>query len=127
MVESEDRHDAEPPDTRSTKRRKIIMERKTDDRVAAQRGETQELCARRTSDKQKNESKLGNQGLRKETLVALSQGVHPPFSLRLTTEATLGPLGLWTKLGRGRRGVSTSPKGRKIYMMKKQMRRGGLV
>ena len=76
------------------------MERKTEDRVVAQRGETQELRAQRTSDGQKNESKLGNQGLRKETLVALSQGVHPPFSPRPTTGATLGPTGFmdqaWT-------------------------------
>ena len=103
------------------------MERKTEDRVVAQRGETQELRAQRTSDGQKNESKLGNQGLRKETLVALSQGVHPPFSPRPTTGATLGPTGFMDQAWTWRRGVSTSPKGQKIYMMKKQMRRGGFV
>jgi hypothetical protein len=90
-VESEDQHDAEPPDTRSTKRRKITMERKTEDRVAAQRGETQELRAQRTSAGTDCKSKLGNRGLRKETLVAPPQGVYPPFSPRPTTGATLGP------------------------------------
>jgi hypothetical protein len=90
-AESEDRDGAEPPNTRSTKRRKILIQRKTEDRVAAQRGETQELRARRTSGRTENKSKLGNRGLRKETLAAPSQGVHPPFSPRPTTGATLGP------------------------------------
>jgi hypothetical protein len=90
-AEYEDRDGEEPPNTRSTKRRKITTERKTEDRVAAQRGETQELRARRTSDRQENKSKLGNRGLRRETLAAPSQGVYPPFSPRPTTGATLGP------------------------------------
>jgi rubredoxin len=90
MAESEDRDGAEPPNTRSTKRRKITMGRKTEDRVAAQRGETQELRARRTSIRTVNKSKLGNRGLRKETPVAPSQGVYPPFSPRPTIGATLG-------------------------------------
>ena len=90
MAESEYRDD-EPPDTRSTKRRKIIMERKTEDRVADQRGKTQELRARRTSARVENKSKLGNRRLRRETLVAPSQGVHPPLSPRPITGATLGP------------------------------------
>jgi len=54
MAESEDRDDAEPPNMRSTKRRKITMERKTEDRVAAQRGDTQELRAQRTLEGMKN-------------------------------------------------------------------------
>jgi rubrerythrin len=91
MAESEDRDDAEPPDTRSTKRMKISMERKTEDRVSTQRGETQELRAQRTSAGIEQISKLGNRGLRKETLVAPSQGVYPPFSPRPITGATLGP------------------------------------
>ena len=92
--------DAEPPDTRSTKRKRINMGRKTEDRVAAQRGETQELRARRTSVLPENKSKLGKPRLRMETLVAPSQGVHPPFSPRPTTGTTLGPTELndqaWT-------------------------------
>ena len=90
MAESEDRDGVGPPNTRNTKRRKITMERKTEDRVAAQRGETQEPRARRTSTRMKLRSKLGNQGLRKETLVAPLQGVRRPFSPRPTTGATLG-------------------------------------
>jgi len=42
IAESEDRGSAEPPST-STKRRRITMERKTEDRVATQKGGTQEL------------------------------------------------------------------------------------
>ena len=91
MAKSEDRHDAEPPDTRSTKRRKITVGRKTEVRMAAQRDETQKLRARRTSVQPKNLSKLGNQGLRKETLVAPSQGVRLPILPRPITGATLGP------------------------------------
>ncbi|KAI0278293.1 hypothetical protein BGY98DRAFT_974867 [Russula aff. rugulosa BPL654] len=71
--------------------KKITMERKTEDRVAAQRDETQKPRARRTSVRPKNLSKLGNQGLRKETLVAPSQGVRLPISPRPITGATLGP------------------------------------
>jgi len=44
-----------------------------------------------TSALTKDISKLGNQGLREETLAAPSQGVYPPFSPRPTTGATLGP------------------------------------
>lgn len=89
MAESEDRDGVGPPYT-STKRRKITTEKKTEDRVAAQTGETQEPRARRTSARSANESKLGNQVLRKETLVAPPQGVHPPFLPRPTTGATPG-------------------------------------
>ena len=89
MAKSEDRDGIGPPNT-STKRRKITTERKTEDSVTAQTGETQEPRARRTSARPVNESKLGNQVLRKETLVAPPQGVHPPFSPRPTTGATLG-------------------------------------
>ncbi len=91
MAQSEDQDGAELPST-STKRRRRTMERETEDRVAAQRGETQELRARRTSAGMKNKSKLGNRGLKKETLAAPSQGVYPPFSPRPTTGATLGPI-----------------------------------
>jgi hypothetical protein len=92
MAESQDWSGVDPPNTRPTIRRKVtVEERKTEDRVAAQRGETQELRARRTSARTKNKSKLGNRGLRKETLVAPSQGVYPPFIPRPTTGATLGP------------------------------------
>ena len=89
MAESEDRDGVGPPNT-STKRQKITTEKKTEERVAAQTGETQEPRARRTSAGPVNESKLGNQVLRKETLVAPPQGVHPPFSPRPTTGATPG-------------------------------------
>jgi rubrerythrin len=88
--EAEDQGGVEPLNT-STKRRRVTMERKTEDRVAAQRGETQELRARRTSAATVNKSKLGNRSLRKETLAVPSQGVYPPFSPRPTTGATLGP------------------------------------
>ena len=90
VAQFEDRHDAEPPDTRSTKRRRNTVERKTEDRVAAQRGETQELRARRTSARSEYKSKHGNPGLRRETLVAPPQGVYTPFSPRPTTGTTLG-------------------------------------
>jgi len=105
MDDSEYRGCAEPPNA-STKRRRITMERNTEDRVAAQRGETQELRARRTSDRMTNKSKLGNRRLRKETLAAPSQGVYPPFSPRPTTGATLGPTELqdqaWTRMEDGK-------------------------
>jgi hypothetical protein len=87
---SEDRDGVEPPNT-STKRRRITMERKTEDRVAAQRGKTPEPRARRTSGRTMDKSKLGNRRLRKETLAAPLQGVYPPFSPRPTTGATLDP------------------------------------
>ena len=90
MARSEDRDGAEPPNT-SMKRRRITMETKTEDRVAAQRGETPEPRARRTSARVVNISKLGSRRLRKETLAAPSQGVYPPFSPRPATGATQGP------------------------------------
>lgn len=91
MAESQDWGGVDPPNTRPTKSRRVTMEEgKTEDRVATQRGETQELRARRTSGRKVNKSKLGNQGL-KETLVAPLQGVYPPFLPRPTTGATLGP------------------------------------
>ena len=89
MAESEHRDGVGPPNT-STTRRKTTMERKTEDRVAVLRGETQEQRARRTSVRQEDRSKLGNRGLRQETLAAPSQGVHPLFSPRPTTGETLG-------------------------------------
>ena len=89
MAESEDRDGVGPPNT-STKRRKITMEKNTEDRVAALRGETQEERARRTSVLREKASKLGNQGLRGETLAAPSQGVHPLFSPRPIIGGTLG-------------------------------------
>ena len=69
-AESEDTDEAEPPNTGSTEDK-----RKHEDRVAAQKGETQELHAGKTSARlgNKNKSKLGNRGLRKETLMAPSQ------------------------------------------------------
>lgn len=67
-----------------------MEEREARFRAVAQRGDTQELHARRTSARTKDISKLGDQGLI-ETLAAPSQGAHPPLSLRLTTGATLGP------------------------------------
>lgn len=107
MAEFEDRDDAEPPDTRSGKRRKMTTAKKTEDRVTTQMGETQEWHARRTSASERIESKLGNQGLRKETLVAPSQGVHPPVSPRPTTGTTLGPTEFkdqaWTGMEESRR------------------------
>ena len=89
--ESGDRGSAEPPNSRSRKKRRITVERETEDRVAARRGETHELRARRTSGSKDDKSKLGNRGLEGETLAAPSQGVYPPFSLRPTIGATLGP------------------------------------
>ena len=80
--ESGDRGSAEPPNGRSRKKRKVTMERETEDRVAAQRGETHELRARRTSGQKENISKLGNRGLgrrhlrhhRKELIVLSHRG-----------------------------------------------------
>jgi hypothetical protein len=92
MAKSQDWGGVDPPNTRPTIRRRMTMEeRETGVGAVAQRGETQELHAGRTSAGTDNKSKLGNQGLRKETLVAPPQGVHPPFSPRPATGATLGP------------------------------------
>ena len=106
MAESQDWGGVDPPNTRPTKRRRMTMEeRETGVGSLAQRGETQELRAGRTSTTTKYKSKLGNQGLVKETLEAPSQGVYPPFSPRPTTGATLGPyefedqIWKWTERG----------------------------
>ena len=91
VADSEDRDHPEQSDTRRAKRKKMTVERTTEDTAAAQRGETQELRARRSSKGTNDKSKLGNQGLGGETLMAPPQGVYPSSSPRATTGATLGP------------------------------------
>ena len=92
MGESQDWGGEDPPNTRPTIRRRVTMDgRKTEDRVTARRDETQVLRARRTSIRTIDKSKLGNRGLRKETLAAPPQGVYPSFSPRPNTGTTLGP------------------------------------
>ncbi|KAI0271053.1 hypothetical protein BGY98DRAFT_217026 [Russula aff. rugulosa BPL654] len=66
------------------------MERKTEDRVAAQRGKTQELRARRTSVRWRTNPSLATEDSGGRHLWPV-QGVHPPLSPRPIIGATLGP------------------------------------
>lgn len=108
---------------------KIIMERKTEDRVAAQRGETQDLRAHRTSTRQENKSKLGNRGLRKERLVALSQG-RKELILRSHRGRSQGQP--WVPLSKDQawtwtEGSEHISEGTEEVHDQKQMRRGGPI
>jgi hypothetical protein len=88
MAKCEGRGAPDSPDTRCTKRRKIMAEEETGDRAAAQRGETQELRVRRTPEESNDISKLGR-GL-EESLSVPSQGLYHQIPLRPTvTGATL--------------------------------------
>jgi hypothetical protein len=87
MTKCEGRGAPDSPDTRCTKRRRIMEEEETGDRAAALRGETQELRVRRAPADSNNISKHGR-GL--EALSVPWQGIYYPIPLRPTvTGATL--------------------------------------
>jgi len=64
----------------SNKRRRTTKCLETGVGPAAQRDESRELPVRRTSARLEDKSKLGQQGLNTETLVAPLQGVYPPLA-----------------------------------------------